>query len=220
MKSTRLQILVFLMPIVLWLFPSCDVVEKLANRSPVIQNIIADPDTVSVSGKVFLTVEAKDPDNDEMTFTWDAKTGHFSNTKGSAVQWTAPETEGIYDIKITARDINGGEAHDKISVTVISENRPTVHITQPNDGDILVGLGTADIRVDVLPVSFIDRVEYYMDDELLGIDRHQPYFFELNLAGLSGKKKIKCVAYRIGSAARGSDSVEVNIQGVVPIPMR
>ncbi|NOY60837.1 MAG: hypothetical protein GXO75_18160 [Calditrichaeota bacterium] len=221
MKSTKWIKAFILLPIFFWFFASCDVVEKLANRAPVIQKIIADPDTVSVSGTVFLTVEAKDPDHDEMTFTWDAKKGHFPNTKGNAVQWVAPETEGIYNIEVTVRDINGGESKDKISITVISENRPTVHITQPNDGDFLVGLGKAEIRVDVIPISFIDRVEFYLNDELLGVDRHQPYSYSLELAGLSGKKEIRCVAYRIGTGViKGSDSIVVNIQGVVPIPLR
>jgi len=55
---------------------------------------------------------------------------------------------------------------NKISVAVNSENRPTVHITQPRDGGFVISVANAGVRVEVLPISLIDRDEFFMSGEL------------------------------------------------------
>ena len=198
---------------------SCDVVDKLSNRDPIIKSMTADPDTVAVNGTVFLTVEATDPDNDELTFKWESSSGYFISPNGATVQWIAPDREGVFSVDVIVTDINKGEATETIKVAVVSENIPYVKITNPADGEFLPGNGTVQIIVDVNPVSFIDRVDFYLDDVLNATDKHSPFIYDLELTGRSGPMRIKAVATRIGSdSIKGFDEIEINIEAVVPIP--
>ncbi len=198
---------------------SCDVVEKLANRDPVIKSISADPDTVAVNGTIFLTVEATDPDNDEMTYKWESSSGYFPSSNGATVQWVAPNREGVFKLEVTVTDVNKGKAKEAIKVAVVSESVPIVRITNPNDGEFFPGQGIIQVNADVRPVSFIDRVELYIEDVLSATKRHLPYNFDVDLTGRSGPMRIKVVATRIGSESnQGFDEIEINVEAVVPIP--
>lgn len=198
---------------------SCNVVEKLANRDPLIKKITADPDTVAVNGTVFLSVEATDPDNDEMTFNWSSSSGYFPSSNGATVQWVAPNREGIFTLEVTVSDVNKGEVKETIKVAVVSKSMPIVKITEPNDGAFFPGHGILQINADVRPLSFIDRVELFIDEVLNVTKRHAPYNFDVDLTDRSGPMRIKVVATRIGSdSIKGFDEIEVNIEAVVPIP--
>ena len=199
---------------------SCEELGKLTNRDPVIKKISAEPDTIAVGGTVFLTVEASDPDNDEFTVQWASSAGYFTSSSGATVQWVALVREGIFTIEVTVTDVNKGEATENIKIAVVSENVPFVKIMEPIDGAYIVGQGFLDIIANVSPVSFIDRVEFYINGELLATDKHVPYMYNMDLKDISGPLKIKCIAYRIGLGdIKGSDEIEINVQAVVPIPL-
>jgi hypothetical protein len=202
-----------------WFLVSCGVVEKLANRAPMIKKLVAGEYTIMVGDTTSVSVEATDPDEDELSYSWNATGGYFISNQGQAVHWIAPKVEGIYEIEVTVRDTNGGEADDKVSITVMSENKPTVSITQPQDGAYLTALGSIAIEADVSPLSFIDRVEFQVDGQPLGTDKHPPFSQTWQLPGLTGAKKIRVVAWRTGTGSISSaDSITVFLQGVIPIP--
>ncbi len=208
------------MPLIFGLLTiSCGVVEKLANRPPQIKQVIADRYVVMVGDTVIVSVQASDPDKDELTFSWNASGGHFVGSQGEQVRWIAPKIEGVYDVEVTVRDKNGGEAVEKVSISVMSESRPSVRITQPKDGEYITALGSVEVQVDASPVAFIDRVEFYVDGKLLSIDKFPPFSEPWAVSGLSGPKKVKAVAWRVGAGSvKGADSVTVILQGVIPIP--
>ncbi len=201
------------------LLMTCGVVEKLANRVPVIKKLEADRYTVLVGDTVNVTVEASDPDEDEMTFSWSANGGAFINKHEAAVQWVAPLIEDVFDLQVSVKDKNGGEATDNISITVTSNTKPKLTITNPRDGQYIVALNSMEIKTEVTPVSFIDRVEFYINGILMGTDSTSPFTYVWSLSNCSGQFGIKAVAYRsIPLATQGSDSLTVSIQGVIPIP--
>ncbi len=53
-----------------------------------------------------LTCVATDADNDPLTYAWSATGGTISGT-GSAVEWTAPSSEGIFEVKVRVADDEG-----------------------------------------------------------------------------------------------------------------
>jgi len=198
---------------------SCGVVEKLANRVPVIKRIEADRYTVLVGDTVTVSVEASDPDEDELTYSWSANGGTFIKKNEAAVQWIAPAFEDVFDIAVAVKDKNGGEANDNLSITVTSNTQPGVRITYPRDGQYIVALNSVEIKAEATPVSFIDRVDFYVDGKLLGSDSTSPFSYVWPLTNCSGKIIIKAVAWRsIPRLSQGSDSLTVSIQGVIPIP--
>jgi hypothetical protein len=60
---------------------------------------------------------ASDPDGDTLFYSWHADTGTFKEG-GESIIWIPPQPSGTYSISVTARDGNGGEANDTVTVTV------------------------------------------------------------------------------------------------------
>ncbi len=217
-KIQGCQLFILLMIIGL-LTSTCGVVEKLANRPPQIKQVSAEQYFAMVGDTVTVSVEASDPDKDELTYSWNATGGHFISSQGEVVRWIAPKIEGIYDVEVAVRDKNGGESVEKVSISVMSESKPSVRITQPKDGEYITALGSVEVQVDASPIAFIDRVEFYVDGKILSADKFPPYAQSWTVTNLSGPKKLKAVAWRVGSSSiRGADSVNVILQGVIPIP--
>ena len=203
-----------------FIFIYCGVVEKLANRPPVITRLYVLRTILSANDTTTVGVEAEDPDKDAMSFHWDASGGSFSSSQGETVVWTASETAGRYTIEATVRDKNEAEVTDQVTVTVLGLERPVVEILEPKNNEYLVGVGKDTIKVNASHANGISRVEFYVGDELLGTDNWRPYEQTWNLDGLSGKKTIKAVAYRVGSDdIRGEHSITVYVEGVSIVPL-
>jgi len=199
---------------------SCGVVEKLNNREPIIKELKAARQTVMVGDTVTVNVVASDPDNDELTYSWDADGGIFIKRDQSSVQWIAPTRQDDFSIDVTVRDENGGEAHDHITITVLADTRPDVRITNPGDGQYIPALNNVELTVAAEPGAYIAKVEFYINGQLLGIDTTPPAFTcTWSLTHYSGNVGITAIAYRSQPRpSQASDSLTVSIQGVVPIP--
>jgi hypothetical protein len=87
------------------------------NRAPTIK-ISADQTTIAAGGRVTLTAEVYDPDNDRLTLKWSAPSGTFNNPAGARTFWTAPTTPGPVILTFTADDGSGGVTTEKLTVTV------------------------------------------------------------------------------------------------------
>jgi hypothetical protein len=94
------------------------------NKQPVIASVTANPDSVTPGQGTTLTVDASDPDGDELTYTWSATSGTLSSTTGSSVIWTAPTAIGSYTITVKAED--PGELSDEAS-KIIKVYQSTVY---------------------------------------------------------------------------------------------
>jgi uncharacterized protein (TIGR02145 family) len=98
----------------LFLFPSCndDSVAPKENQPPEIQSITSSPSTsptnrLSGGDTVRVSVVVTDPDQDELSYTWQADAGQFDGDIDKPnVKWIAPirDTEGDYVIKVIVSD--------------------------------------------------------------------------------------------------------------------
>lgn len=88
------------------------------NTPPLIRTMTADPPTVAPGGIVELTCDAVDIDNDTLTFAWDGAGGALDDHGDGTATWTAPQTEGQYNISCTVDDGNGGTDTLPVQVTV------------------------------------------------------------------------------------------------------
>lgn len=76
------------------------------NYPPQIAGIQKSAPFVGPGESLQLTCLSTDPNNDPLAFTWAATSGSFSGT-GSSVEWTAPLSEGIFQISVTVADDQG-----------------------------------------------------------------------------------------------------------------
>lgn len=199
----------------------CGVVEKLANRDPIIKNVTADPDQIGTQDTTTLEVEAEDPDEDVLAYQWESPGGgQFVSKFGQRVQWIAPDFSGTFEIKVTVSDENGGKATGKVEVKVKGDESPIVVITQPVESEIITGLGNYTIKVDVNFQWSIQRVDFFINRDSVHSDYTQPYEWAgWNVTTLSGRKVVMAKAYEADDLTNyGVDSVHVTIEGTVPIP--
>lgn len=96
-----------------------------ANEQPTITSLAADAAWTTPSGSRHVTCEAEDPDHDELSYEWTATAGNITGT-GAAVNWTAPEEVGIYDITVVVSDGHGGSATRTLHISVLTGQPPVI----------------------------------------------------------------------------------------------
>ena len=78
------------------------------NSPPTITSLVANAAWAAPSGILQVTCIASDPDDDELSYEWTATGGNISGT-GAAVNWTAPQEVGTYNVTVVVKDGYGGE---------------------------------------------------------------------------------------------------------------
>jgi len=119
MKGSYILHISIIALIAIFLLTGCDDngTTETSNEPPEILSLNANPTTVELGGTTTLTCVANDPDDDELSYLWEASLGSI-NGNGSSVIWTAPNSEGTYSISCTVDDGNGGQDIDFVNVIV------------------------------------------------------------------------------------------------------
>ena len=98
----------------------------LANHRPAITSLEAEPERVIPSGSCQIACNASDADGDELSYNWSAGGGEI-NGEGATVTWTAPRSEGSYNVTVTVTDGRGGEVMDYVIIEVRANKSPTIN---------------------------------------------------------------------------------------------
>jgi hypothetical protein len=96
-----------------------------ANSPPVITGLVASADWITPSGTILITCTALDPDADQLTYEWSATAGHISGA-GPAVNWTAPQEVGVYNVAVVVKDSHASSDTMFLSLSVNLGAPPTV----------------------------------------------------------------------------------------------
>jgi cytochrome c551/c552 len=97
------------------------------NRAPKISGIKVDKATGNLPFKVKATVDAKDPENDKVTYTWDLGNGTKQETKEPFIDFTYT-TAGDYKISVVIKDDKDASSKsDEVQIYAGNET-PEVHI--------------------------------------------------------------------------------------------
>lgn len=86
------------------------------NRAPVIERIVAVPAVVARGGFSQLSALATDPDGDSLRYAWTAEAGTFFSTNLARVGWTAPNTAGIFQVRVVVSD---GDRADSAQANIV-----------------------------------------------------------------------------------------------------
>jgi hypothetical protein len=97
----------------------------IANHPPIIMGLKAEPEAVLISSSCQIECIASDEDGEELNYEWSASGGGI-NGNGARVIWTAPDSEGIYNVVVKVTDGRGGEASDSITIPVRVNHSPTI----------------------------------------------------------------------------------------------
>jgi hypothetical protein len=95
------------------------------NHPPVITSLVPSANWTTPSGTIQLMCSATDVDHDVLSYEWTVDGGDISGT-GAAVNWTAPDEIGVYDITVKVKDGYGGEAVGELGLSVNHDVPPTV----------------------------------------------------------------------------------------------
>ena len=171
---------------------------------------------------------ATDPDNDNVRyyFDWGDSTGNWTEfrTPGSYMSASHSWNEtGIYNISVIAEDEYGAMSDywsEPLTITIIDNIPPLVNIERPKKGYLYIAdreimpipitliIGPITLEIDAVDYeSGINRVEFYIDDELRATDDEEPYEWLWDETVLF-KHSIKVVAY---DNAGNTASDEINV---------
>jgi len=100
-----------------------------------------------------ITAYVYDEDGDELTCTWDASGGTLSDTTGTSIEWTAPESLDEYTITLTVSDGQGGSANQSETITVAEPlyntlDLPALEPDKDEDGDGLTNAQESEYGTD------------------------------------------------------------------------
>jgi len=97
----------------------------LANHRPAITSLEAEPEKVIPSGSCQIVCNTADRDGDQLSYNWSASGGEI-NGEGATVTWTAPRSEGSYNVTVIVTDGRGGEVMDYVIVEVRANRSPAI----------------------------------------------------------------------------------------------
>jgi hypothetical protein len=93
--------------------------DSFTNAVPRFSSLIVSDMTVGVGDTVSITAFATDPDSgDTLTYNWSADAGTFSHPGLPTTLWTAPNTEGVYPLTVSATDPKGASATINLEIDV------------------------------------------------------------------------------------------------------
>jgi hypothetical protein len=208
---------IFLLPIAICGLTGCEELSKLVqpNQPPIVDRVFALRDRLFPADTTTVQVQARDPENASLSYRWSAEGGTLSSTTGPQVIWTAPAVAGNYKVSVKVRDDKQDETEGAVTITVIAVERPTVKIIQPENGAFIPGLGVMIIEAVASHPNGIQRVEFRVGSNMLGVDNSPPYQQPWRVEGLSGPATIIATAFRAGTPGEpGVDSVRVSVEGV------
>jgi len=95
------------------------------NHEPIISDVVVAPEWVLLSNSCQIELRAEDEDGDELSYEWVAEGGEILGT-GHTIEWTAPDSPGLYDITVTVSDGFGKETTRTVSVTAAEYTPPVI----------------------------------------------------------------------------------------------
>ena len=99
----------------------------MPNHLPSITSLKAKQDMISPLSSCLIECVASDEDGDELSYEWTAGEGKILDVDGATIAWSAPKSEGVYNIRVKVTDGNGGEATGSVTITVKNNHAPTIN---------------------------------------------------------------------------------------------
>jgi hypothetical protein len=191
---------------------------KDESPEPEVGNIQSSLSAVFVGDTVKFWVIASDPDGGTLNYIWNTNGGEFiTSSEEDSVLWRAPFQGDDYFVQVNVANKHKSVTKKK-TIRVVSLNNPVVNLLTPLDQQYLVQYETIKIEVEAFHDNDITSVEFFVNDisiNVLDEDNSNKYIVDWMVDAPAGEAKIKVTAKATASTTN-SDSVFVNIEGVIP----
>jgi hypothetical protein len=208
---------------------ACDPEELFKTKqAPDVGNIQTDAEnfTVDPGDTVNFWIEASNPEEGELNYEWSVKDrdgnhiGVFiGSSKTKSVKWKAPISGGRYDVQVKVSN-NDKSTTKTETLTVLSLVAPLVNILSPEPDDYLVQYQNITIQSEIIhPLGIYQAILVVNDTlniEVISGNNSESYNFTWKVTLGAGSAELKIIAEANRTGAIGADSINVNIEGVVP----
>ena len=125
-------------------------------------------------------------------------------------RWDTAALSGVYTLKLTAVFDDGSSDVDTRLVT-LDNTAPSIEIRTSDAVEAIEypAQTVVSLVADASDNLTIARVEFYHNDELLGIDREWPYGFEYDIAGVGAEVFRARVFDQVGNSAASDITVQI-----------
>jgi hypothetical protein len=133
------------------------IITVMDNSPPTITSLVANTSWTYRLGVIQVTCAASDPDGDELSYEWTTTGGKISGA-GAAINWTAPQAVGTYNITVVVKDVYGGKDTKFVRLFVDPGTPPTIEnlIVTPNGNPYLKEDGVAGCDYEVYQTKKYD----------------------------------------------------------------
>lgn len=119
---------------------------------------------------------------------------------------------GLYSLTVKAIDLNGVSKTSKSTQIVIGNGKPIVSLQLPADPYFTIN-SNVPLKAEAYDYNgSVNKVEFYLNDNLIGTDASAPYSFTISNP-TEGKPKIKVAATDNDGNVTFTDPFEINVLG-------
>ncbi|MFW6056342.1 MAG: Ig-like domain-containing protein [Chloroflexota bacterium] len=97
--------------------------------APEVIAITASTDRILPGDTVSVSCEAVDPDDEALTYVWSETAGEIVGNS-STVEWTAPDSEGLYQVMVTVSDEAGNTDDGSLALRVRDNTAPEILVME------------------------------------------------------------------------------------------
>ena len=102
--------------------------------APAVVAVTASTDRILPGDVVSISCEAVDPDDETLMYDWSGSAGELVGD-GSTVEWTAPDSEGLYQVLVTVADEAGNTAEGSLALRVRDNTAPEILVMETGVSD-------------------------------------------------------------------------------------
>ena len=138
---------------------------------------------------------------------------HYNQVWGGQLElWDVSGLDGLYTLQLSVVKRNGSYQQAAIQVTV-DNTPPTVKLIYPYEGAVYVMEEDeyVNIQAEAVDNYSMDKVEYYLDGELLGYSTVPPYNTKWNIVA-DGTHEIYVVAVDAAGNKAESEKVKIHVK--------
>jgi hypothetical protein len=96
------------------------------NDPPTIDSVMANPDSVELSGTSTITVNASDPDGDTLSYSWTTNGGSIQSQTNNTAQWKAPSVAGGCSVTVSVSDGHNPAVSSSVAIGVGGSVQPPI----------------------------------------------------------------------------------------------